>query len=339
MFQRIFIHIGSGKTATSTIQGTFTRNTELLAREKLYYATRPIGVLSAVRKDPCKLAPVRAAGMASDEVQRVAETEVDRFRSAAADGRYRTAVLSSEHMLPFDEEEVRSLKALLAPLADDIRVLYYARHPYSKIASAYAQRVKAGHCGLQTDLRKFVEPFSRQLRHWITVFGLDQVVVRAFEIPRMPSNDPVADFCAAVGVPGVYPELELYQANDGISKAAVLVADQLYKHYPIYSEGRGPREYLNAIVGSKFTVAPEEILSLRPIIDRELGFLEQNFGIRLSEPSLKPHTDDRNVVFSDEVVESMALALNDQAAEIERLRQEIKELGGPGKGRKRKRNV
>ncbi|MSU89655.1 hypothetical protein GE300_08495 [Rhodobacteraceae bacterium 2CG4] len=330
MFDRVYVHTGSGKTATSSIQGTFTRNLETLERHGIYYVPRPMGALSAVCKQPQRLAPIRAARMTDDAIGTLRDRELEALRAAAGKPALRTAVLSSEHMLPFDRDEVAAVQALLAPLAREVRVLYYARHPHSKIASAFAQRVKSGHCGLDTGIAKFIEPYSGQLRHWIEVFGKARIDVRPFEPHKMPQGSPIADFCAAIGAPEAFAELEIAQANEGISAAAVLIADRLYRHYPVYSDGRGPRDYLNGITGPKFTVPPEVIRSLKPQIDRELAFLEREFGLVLDEPPLREHVDDRNAIFSDAVLESLALALHRQAQEIARLRREIAALAPAG---------
>lgn len=326
MFDVLYCHIGSGKTGTSSIQGTFFRNSEALRRFGMHYVRRPGGLLAHVADDPARVAQVRRRGMAEPQIGRFAARAVTALRDGAADAQTPAGLISTEHMMGLSGSEMDRLAALLRSVARQVRVVFYVRHPWSRIPSLLAQNVKTGAARLDVRLTNYVESYERALTPWMDRFGKDAIVLRAFDVARMPERSPVADICHAIGVPEAFDAIEPHAANPGLSAAATLIADALNGALRRERLPAGPREYLFELGGGKFTLPAEALRALKPQIDRELAWLEREFGFTLAEPRLPEHVADRNAIFSDEALDTIALTLNRQSVEIARLREDLRAL-------------
>ncbi|MEM8657046.1 MAG: hypothetical protein AAFV27_02940 [Pseudomonadota bacterium] len=325
MFDILYCHIGAGKTGTSSIQGTFFRNREPLAAQGIYNFRWPIqNVLSGIVDRTDKLIPLKGP-----EQQKIDWLErFDHFkgelREAADDTSRPIAFFSTEHCLSLEEADVVRLKEYFAEYARETKILYYARHPLSLIPSNIQQWIKTGHALLPEDPTNMMPRFGRELKNWITVFGKDNIEIRKFEPWNMRDGSAIADICEAIGRPDLYPLLKIHQVNESLSGPATLIADQLNRQLHAGEVGYAQRDYLYGVKGPKYGIDVAVFEKHRAKIDANLAYLEQTFGISLEEPQVKPHTDDRNDMFSDDVLASIARVMNAQQMRIEELEKKLK---------------
>lgn len=327
MLDTIYCHIGAGKTGTSSIQGTFFKNRDILEKHGIFNFRRPsLIVLADIVADPQRLAPVHLRGLDQTRLNEIIAEGARMIHKGVNAPAMRTGVFSTEHCLGLKQRDVAELKSRFDGWAKSSKVVYYARHPYSKIPSSLNQWTKTGQARLDADALLYLRAFTRELEPWIAVFGRENVIVRKFEIEAMARNSPVADFCETIGHAGMFDELEVTRSNEAISAPAALLAHQLNVACKEDGVKRASYEFLTRIAGRKFTLDPERIMRIDDTIQAELAFLRDTFGVDLQTPAFPEHVEDRNVLFNDEVLRSIVLIMNEQQQENDRLSAEVKRL-------------
>jgi hypothetical protein len=212
----VVLHIGMGKTGTTSLQAWLHRNRERLAGHEVLYPASP-GQRRHVR-----------LGLAMQRVDREPGTSVDWRRQQVSTPRelrplFEQALLaelsdapsrllfSDEALFTASDEGLRYLRVLLAKIAASVRVVVYLRRQDEHLCSRYQQTIK-----LAGEVRRLTEwlgdhDFSRKydyharLRRWQTLVSPDPMVVRVFERGRLADGSLHSDFLEATGL-GISPE-------------------------------------------------------------------------------------------------------------------------------------
>ena len=201
---RLVLHVGMGKTGTSTLQAELTARHRQLARQGVCYPVvgrsrnqsalncliRPVDRVPRQFRTPDRREPaaMRAFGESFwADLRRIVE------RSGAD-----VTVISSEHFFYLDADELSRLGDLLADQFSEIRVVAYVRSPADYYVAVTQQRVRASHeivppASYRIPIRRCLERHRQQ-------FG--DIVVRTYERTALVGEDIVDDF-ASVAMPGV----------------------------------------------------------------------------------------------------------------------------------------
>lgn len=327
MFKSLYCHIGSGKTGTSSIQGSFFQNPDILRQHGVYTIRRPgVTVLPAMVDDPQKLFPVRSRNLGANALEKAHRQIKTGLAKAIRGGEFDTGVLSTEHCLGLSKPAVEKLKLFLDEYSSQVRIVYYARHPYSKIPSTFNQWIKTGQASLDRPISNYLRGFEQELSNWIDVFGKDNIIVRKFEVGDMTDHSPVADFCETIGKPDLYGDLEVVRSNEAISAPAALIADELNRYLSATKQQRAPYDFLTEIAGSKFTLPKERVLEIDELIQQQLHFLRDTFGVDLKTPDFPEHDQSVATLFTPDVLLSIGKVMNNQALEIKALKAKLKKL-------------
>jgi hypothetical protein len=320
----IYIHAGMHKTGTTSIQATLFHNRRRLLRHDVNYLSIAQNhsdmLMTLLREDAHRWGVNIRLGI--DTEQKVA-----RYR-AAIDAALRRelsrntcskVIISGEEILAFSPEATAALKDKLAPYADDIRVIVYVREPYSYISSAFAEQLRHGRDWDEL-LGRAGGPNYRRIAKLIDVFGRDHVDIRVFDRKRFPGGDLLADFCLAIGVdPDLLRGLAPVIANEGLSHEATLIFAALNRVYPT-----GRHEPLNrnvdpnivtllqSIKGRTFRCPRVVMERLQPKVEKDVAWLNDAIGEAVFSAELPPD-EDIPQGWSDEAVQSLAVALNDLA--------------------------
>lgn len=340
MFDTLYCHIGSQKTGTTSIQMTFATSQPQLHAAGVHFVEKRAGLLAHVAADPVRVVRGLVESRDADGLAKFIRNARNGLRKAATEG-LATAVFSSEDSLSLRAPEVAALGDLFAAVARRTVVVFYARHPYSRVPSLRVQAIKTGHARIGDPLAPLVENYERALAPWIARFGLENVVVRPFEIDAMPHRDPVGDLCAVIDAPALYASLDVQRQNDSLTLPAVLIADAMNARGRTQVPRREIIEVLQAIRGPKFALPPDAIRALDPVIAPNLDYLRRTFGVDLQTPRLPDHVSDRNLAFSDDTLASIGARLHTLATEISALEKTLKArqdalaaLRGNGKARR-----
>jgi hypothetical protein len=206
----IYLHIGTQKTGTTTLQVLGLRNREVLASQGLLYPVTP------GKQNHVGLTLYAADGVGNRDLSRpegLHTAEAMEVYLAALPGGLRdeivrsgckTVFLSNEHLSSRVRQpaQIAKVAALLKPLAEQVKVVIYVRHQPEYFLSSYSMEVKAGG---DKDIappltgREYYYNYEHMLDAWSAVFGQDAMVVRVFERANLKNGDVVDDFFDVMG--------------------------------------------------------------------------------------------------------------------------------------------
>src|SRR5262245_51236242 len=207
------LHIGTGKTGTSSIQVFLQRNRNRLAQRGYLYPRSPgprrhLGLRLFMSPAAFDELPERhQERLRSPQVlQRRLAREVERHAS-------RRVLLSDESLFGSPERELQGLHQLTRDIGRELKILVYLRRQDDHVASRYQQVVKAGETRRmvervqQLDLSRPYDYHAR-LCSWQQLMEPSEIVVRTFERGRFVDGSLYQDFLSAAGVDVQLEELE-----------------------------------------------------------------------------------------------------------------------------------
>lgn len=205
---RIWLHIGHGKTGTSSIQWAMAERSRL--RRDVIYPARGRSNQMAHHG----LFPLKGEAYGPETVQTLRQIS-ERLASVTV-----PALLSSEHLCHASERKVTQISKAFA--GHDLRVVYYIRRQDDLLESAFRQRQSA-QPGACPDPALFLERFAKgfdfenRLQPWRTVFGDEAITLRLYH-PTIIGSDVVADIERLLGLPD-WPERTAGQKNPSLTAA------------------------------------------------------------------------------------------------------------------------
>lgn len=229
--RRLWLHIGSHKTGTSTLQ----RNLRQAKNRGLLGEYDYIHVKGQFQANPI----IEISGHGADMAPKIRSDLLGRLIDAAGDG---DAVLSTEMLFwCYDPAQIQSLAAQLYSQFDEIKIVVYLRRQ-DALALSHRKQVIMGVAALKfygcqigalpdyaPHLHRYFD-YETKLSLWSDAFGHDALVVRRFEPMSLQGGDTVNDFFGLIGVPF---EKHVADVNQALSRSAVLAGLWLrQKGYP-----------------------------------------------------------------------------------------------------------
>lgn len=191
MSKKALIHIGTGKTGTTSIQKSLSAQKQKLAG---------IGYPNVVGNAHHFLEVVyseRSAlsrghrGVYKDDASRLKDASVLKSRFLKRLRNIKGVIISSEFLGKFEEPQILSLKKDLDKAGyTDYRIVCYIRNPISYYRSVLQQSLKANHVPPHPELFRY--GVRETIENYRAVFG-DNVVVRNFD-DGLYEGDVVQDF-------------------------------------------------------------------------------------------------------------------------------------------------
>ncbi len=204
--KKLILHIGTGKTGTSSIQNfLYHQKDELASKYGIFYPD--LGLTKNAHFGEMIYAHYRLCGWA---VQQDAGS-LGRVCAELLQSACETAIISCEdfyHRL--GREQIQNLKEVFQNF--DVQVVCYIRRQDKYMESAWKQQVKVGamrmpfedflkrHCDSQY-LPEVHGNYYRMLRIWADVFGVDKLTIRIFDPVTWPNRDLIGDFVVAAKLP------------------------------------------------------------------------------------------------------------------------------------------
>ncbi|MGB3316520.1 MAG: hypothetical protein WBB85_19145 [Albidovulum sp.] len=256
---KLTLHIGTPKTATTTLQHTFAASRGVLLENGLFYP----GPLTA-HHEWRDVLDLIVAGKA--KYQSKLQGMQDRLSAEVAAAGAPHILMSSESFVDADRAVLERLRDVLyrtIPGLSEIRVICYLREPIGFATSNGQQLLKAGHVRLHDIYR---QPWTISLRacfeNHFAVFGQGNVTARHFHPDHLTDGDIIADFLATLGLAGVSLPAALPGLNTSTSMEGALVADALSEIRPRAKRARKHRRiykrFIEQIPGQPF-VLPVEV--------------------------------------------------------------------------------
>lgn len=245
----VVVHIGSGKTGTSTIQRVLRRNADLLAEAGHLYPRTP-GVarhtkLGLFLRPDDEL--VRHADWLTGEYDVPPATFRTRFRRRLlreiAGSGARRVVFSDEGLFSAGDRTIQRTRRFTHAIGRDVRLVVYLRRQDDHLVSRYQQVVKMGEIAPLTTWmqRDWVGTYDYhlRLRSWQ---ALDPAafVVRRFERERMVGGSLVSDFLAAADIALPEDRLTDTEARNESLGAEAIELLRILNLYRVEHEGAQP---------------------------------------------------------------------------------------------------
>lgn len=224
--RRVVLHIGMGKTGTTSIQALCNVNRDLLGRHGVLYPASPgrnrhtrLGLAMQDDADPPRQSVdwQRQEVSQPSELRPIMEAEL-RAEIGASDAH--TVLLSDEALLIAEETAQRRVRDLLDQIASRVRVVAYVRRQDEHLCSRYQQTVKlAGETRrlaeriAEPDLDR-VYDYHARLDAWRELVRPEELVLRTYERSRLAGTTLEQDFLEAAGVALDTREMEMPGARN-----------------------------------------------------------------------------------------------------------------------------
>jgi len=324
MKKHLYLHIGTWKTGTTSIQDTFFNQRKLLRRYNVHYpdiSSNHSFLPSSFHPNSEDCFGTKIKRLKGKALESWHQRSLKDFEKGLSSP---NTVVSSEFLLGLKPEGIRKMKAYLSRLFDEITIVVYVRHPLDHISSAISEQVKQGHYGIDEAYRihsKFRE--LEKIDNWKEVFGEKRMNVRAFDRINFINGDLIDDFLSIIfssNIPQL-PRLDS-EKNPSLSYAGVLIADKLSAFAPSFDDKRGPSHYLQNISGPKFKISNERKKNLLNEFGNDwLEFSERyQLGFKFNH-NLEPDLQDEDI-WNDEVLYTLAESFNQLSLKCKNLRKE-----------------
>lgn len=212
---KLYLHIGTEKTGTTSIQSFLANNRARLMAENIYIPSflgksgnhRQAVFLAQDRSRVTSFLARKGLEQSPDLHFARRDGVLAKLKRKLAVHGDRTWIISSEHFQSrLDEGEIERLRLLLEDLFDDIKIVLYIRHPLDTAISSWSMRSRKMMRGVVRCTLDKPEAFTgicdhrKILANWINVFKLSQMQVRLYQKNEFVNGDLIHDFCDAVGV-------------------------------------------------------------------------------------------------------------------------------------------
>lgn len=294
---KCFLHIGTEKTATTTIQKFFHLNRKYLRTKGCLYSQStgkinnrafPVAAYELARRDDFTRRHKIQTNEALQELQQnIIKRVKDEIGSARNEPDF--IIFSSEHFQSrlTKVSEIQRLKDILYGLGiTDISVIVYLRSPADLASSLYSTSVRAGAIIESPPLPS--DPYwnnvcnhKRTIENFGYVFGEQAVIPKLFQKSEFPNESIILDILNVVGL-AVNQKLRMpNNQNEGLSIKAIKVLRGVNRTLPAYLFNRPNfiREFIARCI-PLFLRGPKYVMSesLREKYDVE--FSESNEWVR-----------------------------------------------------------
>jgi len=177
----IYLHIGFGKTGTTSIQQMYYESRNKLLQNKILYPQ--VGLLQYGHHMLAKLGQESM----SNEVQ-------DRYLELLKEieeNQPKTIILSSENFIFMKPQYIQEISELLKNF--DVKIIFYIRKQTSLIESTYMEWLKTGKSQYPSieefyNIHKQSFDFLQKIQPWIDYFGKEQIISRLFDKKIIGNN-------------------------------------------------------------------------------------------------------------------------------------------------------
>lgn len=246
----IYLHVGVGKTGTTTLQVFLENHRKELARHGLTVAAAPKSrnhrALAMYALDYNVIDNARKAKRLTTS-EAIADFRADLRERVAAE----SATLSADATIVFTSEqltrvsrpsEFARLKDLLALYGThEIKIIAYLRRQDQYYASSYSQYIKGGQ---DLDMRpsgklvaESVYDYLAFLNGWAESFGDENLIVRVFERSQLKDGDVIADFFEALNIEVPAGLDRPARQNESLDINTVQYLRMLNRHMPRFIDG------------------------------------------------------------------------------------------------------
>ncbi|MDD2464766.1 MAG: hypothetical protein PHI97_12290 [Desulfobulbus sp.] len=327
---KCFLHIGTEKTATTTLQNFFDINRNRLLKKGFIYTKAagnsnnrqlPVAAYDLHRRDDF------TKGIGLDTEDKLASFQRKTIDSLTEEielikkgnPKTTTIIFSSEHIQSrlTNIKELERLKYILLNFGiNDISVIVYLRRPAEIANSLYSTAIKAGSCEDTPPLpmnpywnnvcnhRQTIEKFG-------SIFGKAAIIPRLFDKNHFVNGSVIDDVLNVIGIPNdnyVIPN----NANGSLSLTGVNILRRLNKTVPVWVGNKPNQVRANLVSYIQKHLSENKYIMPGNLYEAyDLEFQKSNEWVRLQ------YFPDKKVLFSSEIPKESNLNIPD--SELDRI--------------------
>ena len=289
----IYLHIGTLKTATSSIQDTLYANRELLDQNNYFYSKIfPKNHSTIFHRLFSNTADETHTsikfGLDAEKIGLINSENIETIRQEISKTSCSNVIYSAELISTFTMQELEKLKKFfnnLAPVAN-IHVLISTRNPIDYINSFVQQRKKT------CINSNFDFTYKSQFQKLFTVFGKEQIVAYKFEDACQNKFGPVGHFLNIIGISDdLITDINIITSNSSVSDKAIDIIDFINDKIPMIdgnqiSEGRMHLDHypFHGLTGKKFQLGKD--------------YFDVNIGLKALSESCQWLTDNLEIKYT-----------------------------------------
>lgn len=276
----LVLHIGSGKTGTSSIQTFLHRNRDRLAELGYLYPRTP-GPTRHIRLGLSIQPDDALDGLINWHRQNTSSPEAFRrsfrrrlLREIDESGLSRV-LLSDEALYGSPKEALRRLGEFVDQIAGSLRLVVYLRRQDDHLVSRYQQVVKVGEVKRLAEWTRAFDlanpyDYNRRLRTWERLVEPDEFVVRRFERDSLVEGSLFQDFLEAVGIEARADEMAQAPTRNTSLDAETVEFLRIFNLYRVEDEGARA-----GMIDNRAFVAELAEHSTGPVLTLPTGILDE----------------------------------------------------------------
>ena len=259
----LYLHIGTEKTGTTSLQDTLYKNKELLKTTGVHFLQSAGSRNNRALPSLCMDGKKRDAFLVSKGI--LDEAGRERFKAElysklcreleTLPAKIHTVIISSEHFHSRvnSRSEIEKLFSILSPYFSKIFIVCYLREQSELCASLYSTAIKAGGVRSFNEFLGTCRPdriyynYFKFVSLWASVFGLDNLIVRNYSRKCLYNKDIADDFFFRLGIDIDFVRSDLSKNSSlNVLGQAFLVA--INKTMPKYHEDGALNEVRRSLV-------------------------------------------------------------------------------------------
>ena len=304
---KIYVHIGVMKTATSSLQQSLFKNRKVLKSMGDGYLYPQVSYFHHGRFFLSKFTNqhvnprtfVRKFDGKIENMKDYAIREQAKFENEVINTNCKNVVVSGEQISFFNLEQIKKFKNYLLSLAPnaEIYIVVCTREHTSRFASEIQQSVKV--C-MQVDFNDYIKKesqyYKNHIEHFLGTFGKDKIIAYKFEDIKKYKNGPIELFFKKIKADIASNQLFNFRSNEGYSGLAVDILMYINNRLPLITDNeltKGRRFYddrmLGRISGEKYLLSKEMIENIHNKCMADKVWLRDNLGIDYTQTYSKKY--------------------------------------------------
>ncbi|QOP42663.1 hypothetical protein FJR45_01330 [Sulfurimonas sediminis] len=315
--KKLFLHIGTRKTATSSIQKTIYRNRKIFEKNNLYYPknwreAHNLEIYCMFADKPENYSFNVFNNYSKQQVEENNEINRKNIISEIKNTKCKNILLSAEDASALTQKNIENLKKFINHELNitNTKIIVAVRDILSYIASDMQQLIKDG-VG-EVNIKLYENFYRNKIEKYINVFGRENIIVYKFEDSVEHEMGPVGYFCDILEVhKDVLSKITIEKTNEGVSDKAIDLIKYINSKVPLtnnlkLSDGRfkGDTQLLNFLSGNKFIPKKEYQERVLKQNSNDLKWLKSILNIDYTKTKVKePYKIKYDGVFADEILD------------------------------------
>ena len=327
-FRRVFLHVGLGKTGTSTIQSYLATNAVRIKRDydihfpHVFDLAGPFDgnhsqLLRTISRSEVEHSSTHTyfAGTKVNGMALGAEEVRSKFDSGFSDSKATQLLISAEAVGHFNARQLLLLSSWLCEYSDSVVVIACIRHPVAALSSEIQQRLRFGAVLEELYEKPPCYSFRELLPRLEAAFPGSEMLLYDFEDASGSSSGVVGTFLQKIGIEEDLRGDFSGRVNPSMSQHGAMLLSALNQARSSGSaacvdEGltRGDVAPFLKIPGRKFQAVPRAYGRLERLVEKDLLWLEQEHGVNLTCRPIDTHA--QGFIFSERWLARLAVGIS-----------------------------